>query len=193
MKEYIEKFAKRVWQRMDSMNIGVFGFLTEDFDSPDALEAYKIYAENMPGLVGMIAVQYYPYEGGPNDIIWVKNKAGVEIPVVRASFALWAHYNTDFGGTPNKVARLINEDAKKDTSYNWTVVHAWSAFQPIKGDDETTQSGKYGDPTLAVGPEPVEWIVKKLDDNIKIVTIEELLWLIRMEHNPEQTNSVIRP
>jgi hypothetical protein len=191
-KELLEKFAKRVWQRMDSMGIGVFGFLTEDFDSPDAIEAYQVYAENMPGLVGMIAVQYYPYEGGPNDIIWVKNKAGVEIPVVRASFALWANYNTAHGGTPNKVARLINEDAKKDTSYNWTVVHAWSAFKDVEGDDENAQNGNYGNPNHAVGPEPVKWIVEKLDDGIKAVTIEELLWLIRMEHDPEQTQMAIK-
>jgi hypothetical protein len=146
----------------------------------------------MPGLVGMIAVQYYPYEGGPNDIIWVKNKAGVEIPVVRASFALWANYNTAHGGTPNKVARLINEDAKKDTSYNWTVVHAWSAFKDVEGDDENAQNGNYGNPNHAVGPEPVKWIVEKLDDGIKAVTIEELLWLIRMEHDPEQTQMAIK-
>ncbi len=190
-KQHLAEFAKRVWNRMEQMGIGVFGFLTEDFDSPNALEAYKTYAENMPGLVGMIAVQYHPYEGGPGDIIWVKNKAGIEIPVVRASYALWANYNTKFGGTPNKIARLINEDAEKKSSYNWTVVHAWSAFKQVQGDDENQQNGTYGDPAHAVGPEPVKWIAEKLTDDIKVVTIEELLWLMRMEHNPAQTKKII--
>lgn len=191
-KAHLEKFAQRVWRRMASMEIGVFGFLTKDFDSPEALEAYQVYADNMPGLVGMIAVQYYPYEGGPNNIIWITSKEGVQIPVVRASFALWANYNTEFGGVPNKVARLINTDAKKETSYNWTVVHAWSAFKERQSDEDASQNGHYGNPSHAAGPEPVEWIAEKIDKEIKIVTIEELLWLIRMEHDPEQTQRILK-
>ena len=112
--------------------------------------------------------------------------------IVRASFALWANYNTEYGGVPNKVARLINENAKKETSYNWTVVHAWSAFKEGQSDDDVAQNGQYGNPEHAVGPEPVEWITKKLDKDIKVVTIEELLWLIRMEHDPEQTKMLIK-
>jgi len=192
-KELLAQFARRTWQRMDKMNITVFGFITEDFDSENAIEAYQIYAKEMPGLTGMIAVQYYPYEGGVDDIIWVKNNQGIDIPVVRASFALWANYNTPNGGTPAKVARLINDDAKQgETSYNWIIEHAWSGFKQSETNDENAENGQFGQPGNETGLIPVDWTIQRLKKDVKVVNIEELLWLIRMDHNPEQTNRVIQ-
>jgi len=195
-RELLVQFAQRTGLRMSKLNIKVFGFLCKDFDSSATLEACEIYAQHMPGLVGMIAVQYYPYEGGEGDIIWVKNSTGVEIPAVRASFALWAHYNRPTGGTPAKVARLLNESkakarAEKRASYNWVAIHAWSGFRQNNGDDELAENGHFLQPQNETALVPVKWTIDRLDEDIKVVTPEELLWLIRMEHNPAQTRKVI--
>ena len=39
---------------------------------------------------------------------------------------------------------------------------------------------------------PVTWCVERLPANIRTVGPEELIWRIRMKHNPEQTNKSIQ-
>lgn len=196
-RELLAEFAQRAWQRMQRHNINVFGFLCDDFHSPQLREAVEIYAQHMPGLAGMIAVQYYPYEGGPDDVIWVKNADGAEIPVARAAFALWSNYSSPFGGSPARVARLVNETvakAKSDgkKSFNWVVVHAWSGFKKSESDDEIAEYGQFMAPDSHTGVAPTKWTIERLDKSIKVVSIEELLWLMRMNRNPRQTQQIIQ-
>lgn len=44
---------------------------------------------------------------------------------------------------------------------------------------------------LAAGVAPVKWTTEKLSKDINVVSIEELIWRLRMEHNPEETQRVI--
>ncbi len=187
-KELLREFAKRVNYHMNKMNIKIFGFICRDADSPEAFEAYKIYAEEMTGITGMIAVQYFPYELG-GEIYWVENRDGIDIPVVSAKYSLWDEVNIHRprAGTPEYIAALINRDhiaskGNKKYELSWTIVHAWSNFS-------------YSSPTTekpAVGYYPVKATNDMLVDDIKVISTNELLWRIRMEHRKEQTQSLLR-
>jgi hypothetical protein len=182
---------------MKKNGLDVFGFICMDLDSKAAQNAYAIYAREMPGLAGMIAVQYYPYEGGHGKVYWVKNASGVDIPVVTCRYAVWSKYSTSTGGTPAKVARMINEDcagASKENkkSLSWTVVHAWSSFKKIADNNELAENADYAKDGAETGMIPVQWCIDRLDKRVKVVSPEELLWRIRMEHNPSQTMKIIK-
>ena len=142
----------------------------------------------------MIVLQYYPYEGGNGKVFWVKNSDGIEIPVVTAKFALWANLDNERAGTPTRLARIVNETAENARANGellqaWSVVHAWSGFKNT--GDEQTENSTYGDPNSSAGVTPIGWCAQKLSDDIKVVNPEELLWRIRMRHDPQQTTRAI--
>lgn len=176
----LRKYAARINSRMKSTGATVLGFICKNVNSKDAQRAYQLYAEEMEGLTGMIAVQYSPYNGGQGKIYWVKNKKGIEIPVVTAHYQLWANLTKKGSGDPATIASLINQPEDNKIRFDWTIVHAWSKFS------------KDGTSPATRGAEPVKWCVDKLDNTATVVNIEELLWRIRMEHNPEQTQKVIK-
>lgn len=185
--ELLREFARRVNAQMEKTGVKVFGFICRDVDSPEALEAYQIYAEEMPGITGMLAVQYAPYELD-GEIYWVKNKAGIDIPVMTSRYSIWNEV-TDFrprAGVPEFVASLINRDvtaaAEDDEDVlSWTIVHAWSNFA------ETSRIS--GNP--AVGYNPTKAAKDLLMDGIHTVSINELLWRVRMKYRPEQTKALL--
>ena len=166
---------------MQKAGTSVFGFICVDVDSPEALEAYKIYAEEIDGLVGMMAVQYAPYHGGKGKTYWVKNRNGIEIPVMTAKFTLWDGLDMDGSGDVSKVSESINSFAAgKNRSLSWTSVHAWSRFEnPLKPGNFST------------GVEPISWCIDLLNEQITIVSPEELLWRMRWEHDKDQTMTAI--
>lgn len=175
----LREYAARINIRMKNTGTTVFGFICRNVNSKDAQRAYQLYAEEIENLTGMIAVQYSPYNGGQGKIYWVKNKKGVEIPVVTAHYQLWANLSKKGSGDPATLASLINKPMENDSKFDWTIVHAWSKF------------GKDGEPATVRGADPVKWCTDKLDSSVHVVNIEELLWRIRMAHNAEQTRSVI--
>jgi hypothetical protein len=63
-------------------------------------------------------------------------------------------------------------------------VHAWSWFK------QADENGKAQDGERVF--QPVMWCVERLPANIRAVSPEELVWRIRMKHNPEQTRQLIQ-
>lgn len=181
------EFAKKINVHMKRTGTRVFGFIVMDIDCENALKAYQIYAEEIKDIVGMFAVQYAPYHGGEGEVFWVKNSKGIDIPVVTARYSLWKDLKMipERAGTPTTLPEKINKDveanqnAQKKT-YDWTSVHAWSIFQNPEDSTEVN-----------VGVTPVKWCAEKLLPTIKIVSPEELLWRLRMEHDPKQTKNAI--
>ena len=184
--ELLTEFARRMNWHFKKLNIKIFGFICKDVFSEEARQAYEIYAREIEGLTGMIAIQYNPYNMG-GDMLWVKNKKNVEIPVVTAKFSIWSGlFHNPLCGGPDYVAALINRDAakaiKEKEKYNplsWTIIHAWSDFsktatsidQPIKG----YKASKTSDDLLS----PL----------VKNVSMNELLWRIRARHNTKHNVS----
>lgn len=179
-KELLREFAKRLNYFLQKTGVKIFGVICQDVDSPEAQEAFQIYAEELTGITGMIAIQYAPYELGKN-LFWYSNGKGVQIPVLTATFSLWNEVSNQRPncGTPEYISSLVNRDEVLATSkerYSWTIVHAWSDFS------ETSKSSS----KEAVGVNPILVTQKLLSDNVRMVSLNELLWRLRMKYYPNQ-------
>lgn len=186
-KELLRAFAKRVNIHLKELGITIFGFICKNVASQASQEAFQIYAEEIEGITGMIAVQYFPYELD-GSIYWKKNRKGIDIPIVTSRYSIWNEVNLQRprAGTPEYVASLINRDVmsnmnEKNNILNWTIVHAWSDF---------TNSSKFVNAS-PIGVNPVYVTQNLLIDKIKTVSLNELLWRIRMKYRPQQTIHVI--
>jgi hypothetical protein len=183
----LREHARRLSYHLDKLNIKVLGFICKDVASKEAQEAFQIYAEEIPNLAGIIAVQYFPYELG-GKIYWKTNKKGVDIPVVTARYSLWNEVNKDRprAGVPEYVASLINRDEtaageKGESTLSWTIVHAWSNFS-----ETSPQTSK-----PAVGVSPILRTDELLLPSIKDISLVELLWRMRMKYRPAQTQELL--
>jgi hypothetical protein len=185
--ELLHEFARRLNYHFNQLNIKIFGFICKDVSSKEAQEAFQIYADEMPNLTGMIAVQYFPYEL-EGKIYWKTNKRGIDIPIVASRYSIWNEVNEyrPFAGVPEFVASLINRDEmaareKDNSTLSWTIVHAWSNFS--KSSRVT--------PLPAIGVNPVKATNDLLLPSIKSIALDELLWRIRMKYRPEQTKKLL--
>lgn len=186
-KELLIEFARRINYHLQQMDLKIFGFICRDVSSAASQEAFQIYAQEMDGITGMLAVQYFPYELG-GEIYWHKNRENIDIPIVTATYSIWDEVNKNRPncGTPEYVASLINRktiqaNAKKTNELSWTIVHAWSDFS--RTSKVTSQP--------AVGFNPVKTAEKMLINEIKTVSANELLWRIRMKYRENQTKTVL--
>lgn len=191
--EILKQHAARIEHYLQSAGTGLFSFLARDINSEATKEACAVFAKEIPSLTGMLAIDYVPYEKGDGEIFWFENAAGIDIPVVTAKYSLWANTDRARGGTPTKIARLINEDAAsaKEPLLAWTSVHAWSGFHENWEADDDDESGPYDRDGTQAGVAPTFWCVKRLDPTVKVVTPDELVWRIRMTHRPEQTRNLL--
>lgn len=198
--ELMAQHARRTWAHMKKTGTRIIAFNFSKFDTDATRRVCEIYAREMDGLLGIMAFQYAPYEGGAGRIHWVQNRRGEEVPVVSTRYSIWEHSNErPRSGTPAKVAREIREtvaEAEKQGRQNldWVITHAWSYFKYAPGADEDAENMEQKDAPKKGGVRgyaPVVWCVDRLPDNVRAVLPEELLWRIRMEHNPDQTRAFI--
>jgi hypothetical protein len=182
---------------MKRAHTNIVGFNLTDLDQEDALTAYKVWAAQTDGLLAILVFRYDAYEGGAGQIWWVKDKNGVDVPVISAGYAIWNHLNgRDRAGTPAKVARQIAQKQAGGQRYEWVVCHVWSWFKPASNNDENaedmgqddTESPKQGGER---GYLPAVWCANRLPDRVHVMSIEELIWRIRMQHNTGQTRRLI--
>ncbi len=202
--ELLRKHAKRMNVQMNRAGVNTLTFICQKVLSKEAKEAYEIYIEEIDNLVGILAMQYYPYDGGDGEVFWFENSEGVEIPVVTAKFSTWNHARWPRGGTPAKVARLTNEYAqrqeKKDQkSFSFVANHAWSWF--VKAPEDANDLDENYNREIEKSPRdqgavrgltPIKWLVERLDEKVHPVSPEEFLWRLRMEHDPETTRKAIK-
>jgi hypothetical protein len=167
-----------------------------DWSSSASLAACRIFASEIPGLAGMFPIQYYPYNAGKGEILWTENSRGDPIPVISARYALWAGVKEKLHGTPAAVARFVNEaphSGAADTAghFDWTTVHAWSYFREARGSDdpeaEEVDQKLAGQPGVERCVEPMSWCVERLAPHVKVVSPEELAWLVRLHLRPRET------
>ncbi|WP_158545392.1 GxGYxYP domain-containing protein [Bremerella cremea] len=194
-KDLLDKYAARLGTWMKATDTQVLCLLLLDIDSPAARHAYETFARHIPGLVGIIAMQYAPYEGGRGKVFWANDGRGGEVPVMTCRYAIWEHANRPNAGTPSQVATQINQElpiASAEDRLAWTVVHAWSWFRDSDhpAREEVSQQEA---PRLDAqrGLAIADWCQQKLSDQVRAVTIEELLWRLRMAHDPVATKQRI--
>jgi hypothetical protein len=192
----LARHSADIWSAMQATGTRLVGFLVRECDSPDALKAYSTFAGQTDGLAAILVIQYDPYEGGLGKIFWVKDRRGVDIPVICARYSIWAgRPDSASSGTPAKIADLLSRrDGDKgegpETRFDWVVVHAWSFFRQSSSNSPTAE--ELSEPELAQGRgqrgySPAVWAAHRLPGWLHVVGPEELAWRLRMKHNPGQT------
>lgn len=188
--ELLRRYARQTGAHMRRTGVRVLNLMAlHDVGSEESLRAYRIYAEEIEDLIGIIAIQYNPYHGGNGAVYWVKNRAGVDIPVVTARYSLWGKVSGPGFGGPEQTARRIDADAAGGESLGWTVVHAWSRYR--RNSSGAIVDAEDSDRTASRGVKAVSWCVERLTSPTQVVSLEELLWRIRMKHDPETTRAII--
>jgi hypothetical protein len=197
--ELLAQHAQRTWALMKRNNTSIIGFNVSKFNSPDARKAYEIIAGQTDSLLAILVFQYDRYEAGAGETFWVKDRNGLEVPVISARYLIWNHLNHRArAGTPAKVAREIRQTVEQTPPaelprYDWVNLHAWSWFKPSPGNDEDAEDMPQAPQETAAarggerGYAPVTWCAQRLPSEIRVVSPEELVWRIRMKHHPEQT------
>ncbi len=198
--ELLSSQARCTWELMKKTNTRIIGFNVAQFDSAEALKACQVFAREMDGLLAILVFQYAPYEAGAGQTFWVKDRHGVEVPVISARYSIWEHSNDrPHAGTPARIAhdirRTIAESPRSELPrYDWAIAHAWSYFKRAPGNDEEAEN--MPQETAAEkggvrGYAPVVWCAERLPAAIRVVSPEELAWRIRMKHDPIQTKELI--
>jgi len=205
--ELLAQYARRTWALMKRTNTRVVGFNLKTLDSPDALKAYEVFAGQTDELLAILVWQYDGYEKGAGRIFWVKDRNGIEVPVISARYSIWNHANgRPRSGTPAKIAREIQQTVETTKPaelprYDWVNTHAWSWFKKSPGGGEDSEDMPTAVPQDLEHAEPlggqrvyqpVTWCVERLPGDIRTVAPEELIWRIRMEHDPRQTRKLIQ-
>ncbi len=199
--ELLAQHARHTWALMKRNNTHIVGFNVAKFDSPDALKAYAVFAGQTDGLLAILVWQYDCYEAGAGKTFWVRDRNGVEIPVISARYSIWHDTNRrPRSGTPAKVAREIRQTVENAPEaelprYDWVNVHAWSWFKEAPGADENAEDMPQENAEAQGGKRvytPAIWCAERLAVDIRAIGPEELVWRIRMKYHPEQTRKVIQ-
>jgi hypothetical protein len=186
----LKNHARRVGYQMKKAGLNTLFLICRNLDSEEAMEAYRTYAREIEDLLGIAVVQYHPYDEGGGKVFWVEGVDGLSIPVVTCRYTIWA--NATWGprvGDPLQVAKVVNESAGQAasegrTAHDWVAVHSWSRFK-APGKEKYPDSPEYQ------GVIPAGWCVDRLREDIKVVSMEELFWRIRMEQRPKQTRRIL--
>ncbi len=198
--ELLARQARRTRALMEKTGTEIIGFNVQTYDSADTRKACEVFARETDGLLGILIFQYAPYEAGGGKTFWVKDRNGIELPVITARYAIWEHANNRArAGTPAKIAREIRETVEKTARtekprYDWVICHAWSWFKKAPGSDENAENLPQAEAAAgggARGYAPVAWCAERLPGNIRVIGPEELIWRIRMEHNAVETKECI--
>jgi hypothetical protein len=189
-REILRTHARMMARQMEASGTRTLTFICKDVASEASHEAYQIFANEIPGLIGMIAVQYYPYNGGQGSIHWVETADGDRVPVITPRYCIWENARWRGGGTPAHVARLINEFSTSTTDpddppFSLVSVHAWSIFREIEGDDETAENIPSAERETIRrrdgrgGLWPIKWTIDRLNPSVRVVTPEQMLVELR--------------
>jgi len=197
--DLLARHAAGTWALMRRNDTRIIGFNVWRPDSRDARKSYEVFAGETDGLLAIFVFQYSPYEGGAGKTYWVKDRRGIEIPVITARYSIWEHTNgRPRSGTPTRVAREIRESvtaAGKEPQYDWCIAHAWSYFRRAAGNDEEAEEMPQENAAEQGGQRgfsPITWCAERLPKEIRVVGPEELVWRIRMNHNATQTKQILQ-
>lgn len=160
----LKTLAERTAAHMRQHGIKVLHVMAQDLSSRNTKEALQAFVDANDCLEGITAVQYSPYNGGGGEIIWLKNKAGYDIPCITAKYMLWADLNL----TPDVVT---NEMMLKESmpSFSAVCLHAWSIFSDKRSSDVAALCQQ------------------RLNTSFQAVSMQELIWRVRMAHDRDQT------
>ncbi|APY11566.1 hypothetical protein BWZ22_10080 [Seonamhaeicola sp. S2-3] len=183
--ESLKQIANATAAHMRQHRIKVLSLMAKNVSSNEAKEAYRAYIQANNQLEGILAVQYSPYAGGKGDIYWETNSDGYDIPIITVKYSLWnfGNKNHEREGTPTYIANKLNSESDSNP-FNLISIHAWSRFSDTGNSKDELAENVLGP---IIGPGIAKLNASKLNDNFKIVNVEELIWRVKMYYKPEQT------
>lgn len=183
--ERLSQMATSVAASMRQHRVKVLGLIAQNVLSDAAKEGFQAYVDANDQLEGIVAIQYSPYAGGEGEIVWVTNKKGYDIPVITVKYSLWnfGSYNNAREGTPAYIANKLKSEAAEE-SFSILSVHAWSKFKDIGNSTDELAENAGNDKN---GASAAKLCMNHLGDNFKVVSIQELIWRVRMCYRAEQT------
>lgn len=188
-KELLEGLSKKVATHMRQHRIKVLEQIAHNPKSAASIEAYQAFVDANDQLEGIIAIQYAPsYAEAGGEILWVTNKQGYNIPVITVSYSIWnmGSQNRQRDGTPTFVANRLNQS---DSKFSSVIIHAWSDFTDTgESMDEIMENTPGGQ---VRGASAAEMCVRRLNENLEVINLQELIWRVRMHYEPEQTNKYL--
>jgi hypothetical protein len=164
--DILRSHARQLNEQMKKTGARLLCFIVNNSASSEAQAAYQIFAEELQTLDGMMVMDYAPYHKGAGEIHWAEKRDGIEIPVITARFCMWEKMSRPNAGSPGQIANFIHQDT---VSNSWIAVHAWSNHDGKKGVDAAAAC------------------IDQLTPDVHVVTPEEMVWRIRMAHNPVKT------
>lgn len=200
--------TRRSWALMRRAGVAIIGYNLRYLDKPDARQALEVIAAQTDGLLAILAFQYSPYNAGAGEVWWVRDKRGLEVPVITLRYQIWWNLNQRANtGTPMKIAREIAEsaaqaDAAGRPRHDWALVHAWSYFKPAgEATDENAENlpvkrdlpagSSYESLGGVRGYDPVRWAAARLPASVHQVSVAEMAWRVRMQHDPAATRKLL--
>src|SRR5690606_33582339 len=77
---------------------------------------------------------------------------------------------------------------------DWVIAHVWSFFKKSAGNGENAENLPQENASARGGVRgytPVLWCAERLPEDIRVVSPEEMIWRIRMKHDPAGTKKLI--
>lgn len=190
--QLLKGLAEKVAAHMRQHRIKVLEQIAHNPKSEAAKETYQAFVDANSQLEGIVAIQYAPsYAEAGGEILWVTNKEGYDIPIITVKYSIWnmGENNKRRDGTPAFVANSLNKEPKEN-KFSAVIVHAWSSFTDI-GDsmDELAENAPGGD---LRGASAAEMSARRLNEEFEVVNMQELIWRIRMQYRPEQTEKFLK-
>ncbi len=189
-RERLAEVAERVGASMRQHRVKVLGLIAHDVGSGAAREGFQAYVDANDQLEGIVAIQYSPYAGGEGEVMWMTNKKGYDIPVITVKYSLWnfGNRNTAREGTPAYVAGKL-KDESRDESFSLVAVHAWSRFKDIGNSNDPLAENDGGNRN---GAGAAVLCMKHLNNDFKVISVQEMIWRTRMRYREEQTKKFLR-
>lgn len=193
--ESLKKAAAKVAASMRQHRIKVLGLHARDYTNEEACkEAYQAFIDANDQLEGILVISLTGYADGGGKTYWLTNKDGLHIPVITAHYALWNHEGNNMRneGSPAYLARLMKERAQTNgQTFSVISLHAWSNFNDMgQNPSETSEMNPQNTGNLK-GASAAKLVERHLGDDFKVVSVQELIWRIRMQYYPEETQQYI--
>ena len=168
----------------------VIGFNVAEPESPDARKAYRGVRRRDRGCSRSWCSSTRPTRRGRGQSYWVKDRAGVEVPVVTARYSIWADANNrPRAGTPAKVAREIRDTLAATAAGRAAPVRLGDRPRVVvlptgaRARTRRRRTRRRRDAArrrASRGYTPVTWCAERLPADVRPMDPEEMAWRLRM-------------
>ena len=197
----VRQLAEFQAEHMNRHDVKLLGLVSRyDSGTEKSLEYLEEFIKANDQLEGVIVIQYSPYADGQGRVFWFKNSKGWDIPVVCSRYSVWncGGSNNEFEGTPKYVADKLIANTDDNIKHSLICVHCWSKFYdrgkdcgPTDENVSNQDAVSWDDPDIVFSAGAANLTMQHLGPEFQAINAQELMWRLRMEHNPEQTKQIL--